>query len=138
MNMVAAKYDQRHVPDLRYDLNLALDYRCVGLDRWLVETLKVSIEVIDDLMIGALPITVFQEDQVDDFERLAAIIPTGVRDGQHVIDLLATDGKTCWLRLETATWLGSPDGIVYTRPSEWLQAGGRDGGVYLPAYFGWL
>ena len=134
----ASKYDRLRIRDLRDELNDAIKFRLNHPvnERWLMEEIGVTPEFADDLPVGVLPITVFrgakawEPREQNHADKIAAIIPTGFRDEQHVIDLLATDGRHCWLRFGSATWLGDPAEVEYLRVSEWIASSGK-GCVYL-------
>ena len=79
--------------------------------------------------IGVLPVhtsgNYFQPlHPKDGFGKRLFIIPTGFRDGQYVIDMIATDGKSVWRRLGTDHLLGEGD-PVHASVGGWLRAGGK-------------
>ena len=121
------------------DLNIELAAAKRRRDNYFThEIQQLGISAADQkrLQIGVLPICTsgkfwWPARREEHFAHNAIIVPTGFDHGWIVIDLLASDGKQCWVRLGSDSWLGDPeDGLLHTTVGAWLRNCG-EGAVYI-------
>ena len=114
--------------NLAIELNRAMSLRTPFWNSKL-GAIHIEKSTADRLMLGMLPAHTggghfYPAKPMDGTAKLLFVLPTGFLAGQIVMDLIATDGETCWRRLKSYNLLGGGE-PVHERVGDWFKFKGR-------------
>lgn len=114
--------------NLAAELNCAISLRTPFWNSKL-GAIHIDKSIADRLMVGVLPVHTgdgyfYPAKPMDRTAKRLFVVPTGFLAGQIVIDLIATDGQTCWRRLKSDNLLGDGE-PVHERVGDWFKFKGR-------------